>query len=116
MGINFPKSVSTAVTTKKNPLTRTYVIKNRALEVVTSVKYLGLAITINLKWRMHIDNSCIKTFLKLSFLRKKLKGRPSNIKLEDYRTLIRPVLEYFSIVWDPFHAKNASTVVGSGLG
>lgn len=45
MEIGFSKSVSMVVTTKKNPLIHTYVTKNRALEVVTSVKYLDFLIT-----------------------------------------------------------------------
>lgn len=102
MQINFSKTVSMTITLKRKPLLYTYHIGNRNLESITSVKYLGITINSNLKWDTHIDNICNKAFKKLCFLRRKLKKSPSSVKLQAYLSLVRPVLEYASIVWDPY--------------
>jgi hypothetical protein len=36
------------------------------------------------------------------FLRRNLRGCPQDVKVQVYTTLVRPVLEYASTVWDPY--------------
>lgn len=110
MRINFTKTVCMTITTKRNPLPYVYKIGEQIIQNVSSTKYLGLTISNNLKWDAHIDNICAKAFRKLCFLRRKLRTSSKKAKLEAYRTLIRPVLEYASIVWDPFYAKDIARV------
>jgi hypothetical protein len=42
------------------------------------------------------------TLLQLGFLRRNLRGCPQDMKTQAYTTLVRPVLEYASTVWDPY--------------
>ena len=69
-------------------------INNKPIEVVTSVKLLGLTISNNLKWNAHID--CYqKGASRLYQLRqlKRAKGDPAQLVCF-YTTCIRPVSEY----------------------
>ena len=68
---------------------------NKPIEVVTSVKRLGLTISNNLKWNAHIENVIKKGASRLYLLRqlKRAKGDPPQL-LCFYTTCIRPVSEY----------------------
>lgn len=106
MELNLEKSVYLCVTRKKNPSEHVYKLGSSSLTQVDSYKYLGVTLTNNLSWNMHIDNICSSAFRKLCFLRYKLRNSPPNVKLLSYFTFVRPKLEYASIVWDPHTKQN----------
>ena len=70
-------------------------INNKPIEVVTSVKLLGLTISNNLSWNAHIENVIKKGASRLYLLRqlKRAKGDPTQL-LCFYTTCIQPVSEY----------------------
>ncbi|XP_068692225.1 uncharacterized protein [Montipora foliosa] len=70
-------------------------INNKPIEVVTSVKLLGLTISNNLKWNAHIENVIKKGASGLYQLRqlKRAKGDPAQLVCF-YTTCIRFVTEY----------------------
>ena len=72
------------------------------LHVVTATPYLGVTIQSNLKWGIHIQNKVSKCYQILGLIRRVLKDGPPKVKLQAYITLCRPILEYGSIVWDPY--------------
>ena len=43
-----------------------------------------------------------KAFKTLGFLRRNLFSCPQEVKEAGYKTLVRPILEYGSSVWDPY--------------
>lgn len=102
MALNAQKTVYLCVTRSKTPLHFTYNLGSSSLQQVNNYKYLGVTITNDLSWNLHIDNVCSAAFRKLCFLKHKLRNSPSNIKLLSYFTYIRPKLEYSCVVWDPF--------------
>ena len=67
---------------------------------VKSIRYIGVAITNDLRWNTHISNICLKANWTLGFLRQNLYACPQEVKEAAYKALVRPVLEYSS-VWDP---------------
>ena len=67
-----------------------------------SAKYLGVTLSTDLRWNRHIDNITHKANQTLGFLRRNLKINSVALKTKAYRTLVRPTLEYASIVWDPY--------------
>jgi hypothetical protein len=69
---------------------------------VTSAKYLGLTITNKLQWDQHINNITAKVNKTLGFLRRNLKIPSIMIKEQAYQTLVRPLVEYASTVWNPY--------------
>jgi hypothetical protein len=65
-------------------------------------KYLGLTITNKLQWDQHINNITAKANKTLGFLRRNLKIPSIRIKEQAYQTLVRPLVEYASTVWNPY--------------
>lgn len=106
MSINFDKTVFMRITHKKKPLLFNYSTASFTLSEVTNIKYLGIWITNDLSWTKHIDSVITNANRKLFFLRRALKHSNSTVRTLAYRTIIRPVLEYGVIVWDPFTKAN----------
>ena len=92
------------LTKKHNKIDATYRLEGRVLENVESIKNLGVTITRDLKWNSHISNACSRVNRTLGFLRLNLFScppPPQDVKEAPYKTLVRPILEYGSTVWDP---------------
>lgn len=106
MKINQEKTVYARITRKtKNVSVFNYMLDGKPLTQVRHFKYLGITISDDLSWKKHITNLCNAAEVKLWSLRRKLKFASRDVKLTAYLTLIRPALEYGSIIWDP-HTKN----------
>lgn len=101
MSLNLSKTVCMSITRKKSPLLFNYSIGNYSLLRVSSYKYLGLTITSDLRWNTHVSNICSRAMSKLGFLRRYMKHGSRETKLLLYKTLVRPMLEYASVIWDP---------------
>ena len=84
-----------------NKIQASYTLEGTVLENVKSIKYLGVTITSDLKWNSHIRNVCSKANRTLGFLRRNLFSCPQDVKEAAYKSLVRPILEYGSTVWDP---------------
>ena len=78
-----------------------YTLEGTVLENVDSIKYLGVTITSDLKWNSHIRNVCSKANITLGFLRRNVFSCPKDVKKAAYKSMVRPILEYGSTVWDP---------------
>ena len=78
-----------------------YSLEGTVLENFGKIKYLGVTITNDLKWNIHVRNICTKANRTLGFLRGNLATCPRDVKESAYKGLVRPVLEYGSSVWDP---------------
>ena len=76
------------------------VVNGNDLQVVGSAKILGLTISNDLRWNLHVSESIKKANKRLYFL---IMLKRASIPLEDiknfYCTTIRPVLEYGSPVY-----------------
>lgn len=102
MKLNVNKAKCINVTNEKEPYNFTYKSDGTEIAVYDEVKYLGVTLTSNLNWEPHITSICERALRKLSFLKRRLRDAPSSVKLNTYKTLVRPVLEYADIIWDPF--------------
>lgn len=71
---------------------------------------MGVIITSDLKWNEHITYIYNKAMKKLGFLRRSLGNATPELKILAYKTFIRPILEYASIVWDPHTQTNITKV------
>ena len=86
---------------KHNKIQASYTLEGTVLENVDSIKYLGVTITSDLKWNSHIRIVCSKANRTLGFLRRNLFSCPQDVKEAAYKSMVRPILEYGSTVWDP---------------
>ena len=94
------------ITRSQNVIHYNYQIYNTTLEVVNSVKYLGIEITGDLRWNKHITNTRNKATGALHFLQRNLRISSTKVKTTAYQSLVRPRLEYAASVWDPYTQGN----------
>ena len=87
----------------KNKTQFFYSLNSETLEYVTTNPYLGITISNDLKWHSHISTITKKANSTLGFLRRNIRRCPINSKRTAYIALVRAVLEYGAIVWDPYH-------------
>ena len=69
--------------------------------------YLGHALTESLKWSSHITKITKKATTTLNFLRRNLKNFPAECRKTAYASLVRSILDYGQIVWDPYLKQDA---------
>ena len=94
------------ISRKQNPLHHQYTLHGHILESVTSAKYLGCLLTSDMKWSDHISTICGKANKTLGFLRRNLNISSVKVKENAYKSLVRPLVEYASSVWDPYQQKD----------
>uniref|UniRef100_A0A1X7T9M2 Reverse transcriptase domain-containing protein n=1 Tax=Amphimedon queenslandica TaxID=400682 RepID=A0A1X7T9M2_AMPQE len=84
-------------------------LKQIPIDRVHSYKYLGLIFTSNLSWKDHII-SIIKKARKILGLiyRNFYKHSSPETLIHLYVTLVRPILEYASPIWDPLSPSMSS--------
>ena len=87
----------------KNYISSDYFIHDKKLELTDSAKYLGVEIDNKLNWKQQCTNVCKKSNKVLAFLRRNIHSCPVNIKNHCFKSLVRPALDFGSVVWDPHH-------------
>ncbi|OWF40226.1 hypothetical protein KP79_PYT25132 [Mizuhopecten yessoensis] len=85
-----------SITNKRNPLKLTYTIHGKALQNVSSAKYLGVNIQHNILWNKHIDTICKKANSTNAFIQRNLKKSSTGVKETCFTALVRPIVEYGS--------------------
>ena len=103
MNFNASKCQTIHFSRKRNPITKTYTIHGEDLESVDNATYLGVKLNSTAAWGPHCNSR--KSECTRAFLQRNLAGTPRQIKTECFKTLLRPILEYASTVWDP-HTKS----------
>ena len=101
MSFNPSKCNIIRISRKRKNLDKDYYLKNEKLEVVKTATYLGVNIADNLTWHSQITKAAAKGNRALGFVRRNIKTRSKKTKVRAYETLVRPILEYCSTVWDP---------------
>ena len=74
--------------------TASYNINNTRLELVASHTYMGVILSDDLSWKLHINYVINNANRMLGFLKRNFTLAPSSLKLTLYKTLVRPKLEY----------------------
>ena len=104
MSVNATKCYVMAITNKKRPSSFLYSLGRCVLSKVPSTTYLGVTLREDLQWESHITGITAKANRTLGFLRRNLCYCPKQLRELAYYRLIRSLLEYASIVWDPYLA------------
>lgn len=108
--LNVAKTKSMLLSRKRNPPALCLKIDDADVERVRSFRYLGVTITEDLRWTSHIDNICCKSRKLLGFLYRGFRFGDRKCLAYLYGTLVRPILDYCSCVWDPGYANARSKV------
>jgi len=108
MSFNPTKCEVIRITKRRTPIIATYNIHGQDLSFVKTGKYLGVHISDTLSWNSHVAATAKKANNSLAFLRRNLTSCPQDIKAQSYKTLVRPILEYASTVWDPYTQTNVN--------
>ena len=85
-----------------------YSLDNTILKSVTHNPYLGVQFSEDLTWSHHINSISNKANSTLGFLKRNLRHCPAESRRTAYIALVRPLLEYGAIIWDP-HLKQDIT-------
>ena len=98
------------VTKKRKPLESTYTIRDHSLAEVSNKKYLGIILQKNLSWNDQAQKVCSEANSMLGLLRNNMSSCPRDVKDACYKMLVRPILIYSCIVWDPHTSKNVNNL------
>ena len=83
-----------------------YNLNNTVLKQVSENPYLGVLLSEDLGWSKHIAKTASKASSALGFVRRNLKHCPESCRKTAYIALVRSVLEYGAVVWDPYLQKD----------
>ena len=84
-----------------SPIIKDYFLNNQVNQFKDVYKYLGIQLDNTLSWYTHITTTINKATKMLNFIKKNLVIQLR--KSTAYTTLVRPILEYVTEVWDPHH-------------
>lgn len=103
MSFNAAKCKILTITRSRSPILYNYHLDGTMLERVGEFKDLGITFDNNLKFTTHV-NSIISKANKLCGVIKRAVGyrAPQNVKVQLYKSLVRPNLEYSTQVWSPY--------------
>lgn len=95
----------------KNPITAQYKMGNAVLTRVDNVRDLGVIMSEDMSFRLHINKICAKSFRTLGFVLRQARHLDSIPALKSlYNALIRSRLESNAMVWCPYEAKYVQMV------
>lgn len=104
MGMNVEKCKFVSFSRRKfnvrNPM---YMLLGEVLKREKIYNYLGVILEQGLNWERQVQSVIKKGVRVLNFVMRILKGAPFEIKVQAYKTLVRPALEYAGAIWDPYH-------------
>ena len=83
-----------------------YLMHNQELESVDAAKYLGVTISKDLSWNTHINNITSTANKTLGFVKRNVVTKNKDINTMAYISLVRPQVEYASVVWSPYTKDN----------
>ena len=75
-----------------------YTLEGTVLENIENIKYLGVMIANDFRWNTIFASRLIGSLVSLG---EGLYSCPQDVKEAAYKGLVRPVLDYGSLIWDP---------------
>ena len=91
-----------------------YKLSNITLSTKEQHPYLGILLHKALSWSGHITSIASKASQIFNFLRRNLIKCSPTVKASSYLTLVRPIMEYATSVWDPYHLKDNQALEKDG--
>ena len=107
MTFNVKKCKLMRITEKKQPFRTSFTLNGSVLEEVYEIRDLGLLTNHHLSWNSQVDAITNKASRILDLLRRTCRGWKDTETLKVlYCTLVRSQVEYGSVVWSPYTARN----------
>jgi hypothetical protein len=106
MRFNTKKCHIMHMTKRRKPINNAYNMAGTPLAVVKSHPYLGVDIQCDLRWDDHVNSVVNKASKILGMLRRNVSCCTRSTKATAFLSLVRPLLEYASPVWDPYRTKH----------
>lgn len=78
-----------------------YIIKNVAIENVSTLKYLRIHVFCNLSWKAHVDAVTNKASKALGFIRRYLHSAKTSTEPPAYIAIVCSKIEYATLIWNP---------------
>ncbi|XP_050531542.1 uncharacterized protein LOC126900110 [Daktulosphaira vitifoliae] len=103
LSININKCAQISFTRSKNPVIYNYSIDDQDLNIVSSIKDLGIILSADLSFSEHISFIYGKAMRMLGFIRRQCYDFKNIDCLKTlYCTMVRPILEYGTIIWNSY--------------
>ena len=103
MNFNIRKCTVLQCYRTSSPILANYSLAGQILECVKEHSYLGVILDQQMTFTSHINYIVSKAAKVLDFLKRNLHKCSTSTKATAYISLVRPILEYASSVWDPYH-------------
>ena len=104
--LNPKKCEAINISYKRSPINFDYCIGSCPILWSQKVKYLGVVMNSKLKWNDHCQYVVSRATKCLNRLRRAMYGCTQEAKINAYRALVRPYLEYACAVWAPHTARD----------
>ena len=106
LSFNITKCVLLQCVRSLLPYQCNYTLNKHTLATTDQHRCLGVLLDKWLSCSPHISNIASKASQTLNFLKCNLSMCSTAIKASAYFTMVRPIMEYASTVWDPFYVKD----------
>ena len=101
--LNVSKTKAMLVSRKRSTPVLSLRLGESAIETVSSYKYLGITITANLSWSLHLNATCCKAKRLIGYLYRYFRQASTSTLNRLYQAIILPILSYGGCIWDPHH-------------
>ena len=102
MNFNIRKCTVLQCYRTSSPILANYSLAGQILECVKEHSYLGIILDQQMTFTSHINYIVSKAAKVLNFLKQNLHKCSTSTKATAYISLVRPILEYASSIWDPY--------------
>ena len=107
MRLNPSKCELLCISNKHTPTKPLCYINNHLPHWARSVKYLGVIVDTKLSWNSNVSHVSKKATRVLNLLRRHMLTCKASSKQKAFRSLVIPILDYASTVWNPHTHKNS---------
>ena len=104
--LNVRKSKYMVISRKRKKPECNICVAGVPLERVSSLCYLGVTITDDLSWSKHVSFTCLRARRLLGYLYRSFRLASRTCVLNLFKSLVLPVMDYCSAVWDPHQLFN----------
>ena len=87
-----------------------YAINDNPVLHSNTFRDLGLTVSSSFSFNDHIDRVVSKAFSRLGLIKRIFNNKSTAHIVQLYKSFVRPILEYSSIIWNPYTARNIKKI------